>query len=150
MIPKTTLIKLISTQMLFALILLVTTVTAQNPKAVAGAQYHLKCGNAYAAQEKWHRALAEYDQALVMNDRNAAAYDARGLTWLALEDFGMALRDFDKAIKLAPDLAAAYAHRGQALLAKSHSRDAERAFARTRKLKPEPNVLGALHGNARQ
>ena len=144
MIPKTTLIRLFATPMLFVLILLVTTVTAQNPKAVAGAQYHLKRGNDYAAQEKWQRAIAEYDEALVMNARNATAYNARGLAWLALKDHGLALRDFKQAIKLAPDFAAAYAWRGQTLSAQNKKPEAERDFARSRELKAQAHTLSVL------
>ena len=50
MFTQTNLIKFAATQILFVLILLVDA-TAQNPKAVAGAQYHLKRGNDYYAQE---------------------------------------------------------------------------------------------------
>jgi tetratricopeptide (TPR) repeat protein len=133
MFSQTKLIKFAATQTLFVLILLVDA-TAQNPKAVAGAQYHLKRGNDYAAREKWQHAIAEYDEALVMDGKNAAAYDARGLTWLALEDVGMALRDFNRGLKLTPDNPTLYAHRGQAWQAQGKPREAERDFARHREL----------------
>jgi tetratricopeptide (TPR) repeat protein len=147
--PKSTLIKLVTTQF-FCMLILLGTATAQNLKAQSGAQYHLKRGNAYAAQEKWQHAIAEYDQALNMDSHNAAAYDARGLAWLALKDSGLALKDFKQAIKLAPAYAEAYLHRGQALLAQGKGREAERDFARSNELKSQSNTLAALPGSGRR
>lgn len=134
MITPTTLIKPISTQILFALTLLVTTVTAQNPKAVAGAQYHLKRGNDYAAQKQWQQAIAEYKQAQALDPQNAALYNASGLACVGLAEFPRAAWYFSAAIRLNPTYAEAYANCGLAHLRQGQTVHASKDFAKSQAL----------------
>ena len=111
-------------------LLTLTTVTAPAQPSTAAARFYAQRGQERHAQGKWKQAIADYDRVLAIEPRNAAVFNARGLTWLALEDYGLALRDFNQAIKLAPDFAAAYAHRGRARLQQKQEAKAARDFAK--------------------
>lgn len=129
MFTKTIFATFIAAQTLFALLIL-TTATARAQTSTAAARFYAQRGNARYASEKWEQAIADYDTALSIDPRNAAGFNARGLTWLALKDYGLAIRDFNQAIKLAPDFAAAYANRGLARLRQGREAKASQDFAR--------------------
>lgn len=82
----------------------------------------LKRGNAALEQEKFDRAITEFTEAIRLDPKNAAAYNARGLArWkkdAAEEHFGRSVHeasaDFSKAIELDPDQAQYYVNRAAA------------------------------------
>lgn len=128
MFTKTTIATFITAQALFALLILATA-TAQAQTTTAAARFYAQRGNERYAQDKLEQAIADYDTALAIDPRNAAVFNARGLTWLALKDYGLAIRDLNQAIKLAPDFAAAYANRGLARLRQGREAKASQDFA---------------------
>ena len=85
---------------------------------------YLNRGQSYLDIFEMGRALADFDQAIVLNPALAAAYDGRGLVYRFHPD--RAIVDFDEAIRLDPNDAKAYVDRGAAYRAK---RDTERAVA---------------------
>ncbi len=130
MFTKTIFATFIAAQVLFALLILTTATAQAQTSTTAGARFYAHRGNARHAGEKWEKAIADYDRALAIEPRNAAVFNARGLTWLALKDYGLAIRDFNQAIRLAPDFAAAYANRGLARLRQGRETKASQDFAR--------------------
>jgi tetratricopeptide (TPR) repeat protein len=130
MVTKNIFATLIAAPILCALLLLTTaTALAQTP-TTAGVRFYTQRGHERHAQGKWQQAIADFDRALAIEPRNAALFNARGLTWLALKDYGLAVRDFNQALKLAPDCAMAYAHRGLARLRQGREAKAAADFAR--------------------
>lgn len=120
----------IAAPILCALLILTTATALAQTATTAGARFYAQRGHERHAQGKWHQAIADFDRALIIEPRNAALFNARGLTWLALEDYGLAVRDFNQALKLAPDWALAYAHRGLARLRQGREAKATEDFAR--------------------
>ena len=130
MFTKTTIATFIATQTLFLLFSL-TPVTAQAQTSTAAqASFYANRGQARYASGKWEQAIADFDTALIIDPRNAAIFNARGLTWLAMKDYGLAIRDFNQAIKLAPEFATAYANRGLTRLQQGREAKASEDFAR--------------------
>ncbi len=60
-------------------------------------------------------ALAEYDQAILINANDPNSHIGRGDVYRALGDLARALADFDEAIRLGPALPRAYTSRGRLL-----------------------------------
>jgi tetratricopeptide (TPR) repeat protein len=58
------------------------------------------------------QAIADYDQAIALDPKYAAAYNNRGAAYYAQGEYKLAIADFSKAIELAPDDPAAYNNRG--------------------------------------
>jgi tetratricopeptide (TPR) repeat protein len=74
---------------------------------------------AYYDKGDFDHAIADYNQAILLNSTNGAAYYNRGLAYSALKDFEHAIADYGQAIALEPKFAASYYHsRGQAYTAK--------------------------------
>jgi tetratricopeptide (TPR) repeat protein/S1-C subfamily serine protease len=57
-------------------------------------------------------AIADYDQAIVLNPKNAGAYFNRGIAKYDLGNEQAAIADYDRAIVLSPKLSEAYVNRG--------------------------------------
>jgi len=94
------------------------------PKGHAAAYYNR--GNANAAKGDSAAAIADYDEALKLDPKNARALANRGTAHSEKGDTDAALADFDAALKLDRRLGSAYFNRANALAAKG---DAERAIA---------------------
>ncbi|WP_299623492.1 tetratricopeptide repeat protein, partial [Pelagibius sp.] len=62
--------------------------------------------------EQFEKAVADYDKAIELDPKYAAAYNNRGNAHDDLEQFEKAVADYDKAIELDPKYAAAYNNRG--------------------------------------
>src|SRR5690242_3218532 len=60
------------------------------------------------------RAIADCDEAIRLNPKDADAYVNRGSSHAAMRDYDRAIADFDAAIRLNPALAMAYNNRGVA------------------------------------
>ena len=83
-------------------------------------------GSAYQAKGNNDRAIADYDEAIRLDPKNARAYNDRGIAYHAKGNNDRAIADYDEAIRLDPKYAFAYYHRGYAYKAKG---DNERAIA---------------------
>lgn len=94
------------------------------PKGHAAAYYNR--GNAHAAKGDSAAAIADYDEALKLDPKNARALANRGTARSEKGDAEGAIADFDAALKTDPRLASAYFNRANALAAKG---DADRAIA---------------------
>ncbi|MGB9365341.1 MAG: tetratricopeptide repeat protein [Xanthobacteraceae bacterium] len=94
------------------------------PKGRADAYYNR--GNAHSAKGDLTAAIADYDEAIKLDPKNARALTNRGTAHSEKGDAEAALADFDEAIKRDPRFAAAYFNRANAYAAKG---DADRAIA---------------------
>ena len=66
------------------------------------------------AKKEYDKAIADYDQAIRLDPKYAAAYHNRGLAWYAKKEYDKAIADYDEAIRLDPKYAVAYDNRGDA------------------------------------
>ena len=89
------------------------------PKGHAAAYYNR--GNANSAMGDFAAAIADYDEALKLDPKNALAFANRGTAHSEKGDAGAAIADFDEAIKRDPRLASAYFNRANALAAKGEA-----------------------------
>jgi tetratricopeptide (TPR) repeat protein len=76
----------------------------------------MKRGTCYYARHNIERAIADYDQALRLDSKNAAAYDNRGTALDARGDWEDALKDYNESMRLNPRNADVYINRGTVLL----------------------------------
>ena len=60
------------------------------------------------------KSIADYDKAIQLDPKYAAAYNNRGIAHYARGELDNAITDFVKALQLRPDFAAAYNNRGLA------------------------------------
>jgi lipoprotein NlpI len=86
------------------------------PKGRAGAYYNR--GNAYAQKGEHDKAIADFDEAIKLNPKNASAYNNRGSSHSESGDADAAIADFDAAIKINRRYASAYINRANAYAAK--------------------------------
>ncbi|MEJ0077415.1 MAG: tetratricopeptide repeat protein [Alphaproteobacteria bacterium] len=89
------------------------------PKGRAAAYYNR--GNASAAKGDSAAAIADYDEALKLEPKNARALANRGTAHSEKGDADAAIADFDEAIKRDPRLASAYFNRANAYAAKGET-----------------------------
>lgn len=94
------------------------------PKGHAAAYYNR--GNANAAKGDPAAAIADYDEAIKLDPKNARALANRGTAHSEKGDADAAIADFDEAIKRDPRLASAYFNRANIVAAKG---EADRAVA---------------------
>ncbi|MHB8845375.1 MAG: tetratricopeptide repeat protein [Nitrospirota bacterium] len=100
-------------------------------------------GLAYQALNDADKAIADFSNALELDDRNQDALVNRGTSFLIRREFGRAQQDFSKAIELNPRNAAAYSGRARTF-AEAGSHD--RALADLAKLlELEPRNVAALY-----
>src|SRR5215212_9148435 len=96
----------------------------QKPRGRAVAHYNR--GNAYAAKGDQAAALADYDEAIKLDPKNAPALTNRGTAHSEKGETDAALADFNAALKLNPRFASAYFNRANVYAAKG---EADRAIA---------------------
>jgi lipoprotein NlpI len=82
-------------------------------------------GLAYNAKGDSDRAIADYNEAIRLDPKDAAAYNSRSIAYNAKGDFDRAIADYNQAIQLDPN-AARYFNRGYSYNAKG---DFDRAIA---------------------
>jgi lipoprotein NlpI len=83
-------------------------------------------GNAYYAKGDNDNAIADYNQAIQLNPKDAAAFNNRGSAYFAKGNSDHAIADYSQAIQINPRDVGAYNNRGNAYYAKG---DHERAIA---------------------
>jgi tetratricopeptide (TPR) repeat protein len=83
-------------------------------------------GSAYQAKGNDDRAIADYDEAIQLDPKNARAYNNRGIAYHAKGNNDRAIADYDEAIRVDPKYAFAYFTRGLAYHAKGNN---DRAIA---------------------
>ena len=94
-------------------------------------------GKAYLSKGDDDRAFADYNQAIKLDPKYAAAYSNRGSAYELKGDYDRAFEDYSQAITLNPKSASAYTSRG---LAYERKGDYDRAIADyTEAVKLEPN-----------
>jgi lipoprotein NlpI len=91
----------------------------QKPKARGVAFYNR--GNAYVLKGDHDKAVADFDEALKIEPKNASIYNNRANARNDKGEGDAAMADFDAAIKANPRYAAAYFNRGNALAAKGET-----------------------------
>lgn len=96
----------------------------QKPRARAAAYYNR--GNAHAAKGDQGAAIADYDESIRLEPKNALALNNRGTAHSEKGDSDAALADFGAAIKFNPRFASAYFNRANAYAANG---EADRAIA---------------------
>jgi len=69
-------------------------------------------GNGYQIIKDFHRAIADYDQAIESNPKDPIIFNNRGIAYGNEGDNDRAIADFTEAIRLDPNFAEALAHRG--------------------------------------
>src|SRR5262247_2023572 len=72
------------------------------------ASYFNSRGLAYRTKGDFDRAIADFDEAIRLEPKNALLFNARGVAYSAKRDYGRAMADFDEAIRLEPKGAAAF------------------------------------------
>jgi len=87
----------------------------QKPKARGIAFYNR--GNAYVQKGDHDKGIADFDEALKLDPKNASIYNNRGNARSDKGESDAAMADFEAAIKINPRYAAAYFNRGNALAA---------------------------------
>jgi lipoprotein NlpI len=83
------------------------------------------------------RAMADYNQAIVLDPNNALAYNDRGNVWADRADFTRAIADYDKAVQLDPSYLKAYNNRGVARFVEGDWAAAGTDFAHSHALGPK-------------
>jgi tetratricopeptide (TPR) repeat protein len=71
-------------------------------------------GVEYELKKDFEHAIADHDQAIKVDPKNAVAYMNRGNTDIAKQDYTRAIADYDQAVKLNPKYAEAFFNRGMA------------------------------------
>ncbi len=75
--------------------------TAQNPQE--GALFYFNSGQSWAEKKEYDQAVTDYDQAIRIDPKNAAAFSHRGTAWLNMTENDKAIKDIDEAIRLDPN-----------------------------------------------
>ncbi len=91
----------------------------------------------HKAKGDWDRALADYDEAIKREPKNAVVRNNRGLAFHAKGDFDRAISDFSEAIKLDAKYAAAVLNRANAWRGKHDLNQAKEDLEAALKLNPQ-------------
>ena len=70
------------------------------------------------AQAEYGKAIADYNEAIRLDPKDASAFYNRGHAWSDQEEYDRAIPDYSQAIRLDPKDDAAYRNRGEAWSAK--------------------------------
>jgi lipoprotein NlpI len=80
---------------------------------VTGAHAYYNHGIAYQSKNDYDRAIADFDQTITLDPKDAVAYYSRGIAYKAKGDLDRAIADFDRAIAINPKYMAPYFSRGR-------------------------------------
>jgi len=97
---------------------------------------HVRAGYAYARVGVFDFAIEHFDQAIALDGKSAAAYDARARVWRDWGLMGLALADAARAIYFAPRSAAPHNTRGTILTLLGRCESARAAYGRALELDP--------------
>ena len=101
-------------------------------------------------RKEYDLALADYNEAIRLDQNSAHVYNNRGLIYLAKKDFDRAIADYDRALRLDPKYVLVHNNRGNAWMFK---RDYAKAFADyTEAIRLDPKLAMAYNnrGNVRR
>jgi tetratricopeptide (TPR) repeat protein len=93
-------------------------------------------GVEYGGKGENDRAIADHDQAIKLDPKNALAFNNRGNVYGTKGDNDRAIADYDQAIKLNPKYAAAFYNRGIAKKKKADLAGGDADIAQARQLQP--------------
>jgi tetratricopeptide (TPR) repeat protein len=105
-------------------------------------------GRADASKGDYDRAIANFNEAIQLNPRNALVFFSRGIVYAKKRDYDRAITDFSEVIRLDPKDAVAFRNRGDAY---SSKRDDDRAIAdynQAIQLNPKDAVAFRDRGNS--
>lgn len=128
--------------------------TAQLKKSPKHAQTYVKRGDEYFLLNEFDKAVADYNQALQLDNTLDAAYFGRGLALgrAGLVDEG--IRDLSEYIKRNPDSSLAYTKRGIRKLWRGDAESAEQDFIAALKINPKNaeahDDLGVIHATRKE
>lgn len=104
-------------------------------------------GGAYLDKGDLDRAIADYDQAIVLDPAHADAYNGRGRAYWTKGDKDKALPDYERAIQINPRHAAAYNNRGLVRAAKGEASRAVDDYDEAIRIEPRHRFAHNNRGN---
>jgi tetratricopeptide (TPR) repeat protein len=114
------------------------------------AQGHFQQGEAYVAEKKYERAIAEYTKAIALNPEDAAFYRHRGIAYYILRDYKLAILDTTESLRLDPSQRDSFSLRSLAHLDSGNTSEAIRDCSRAIELDPQDAVSFYTRGRAYQ
>ncbi len=75
-------------------------------------EIHNDAGLSFLDQERFRKAIAEFDEAIRLDPQSTEAHNLRGRAYIGLDQFERAIDDFDTSIRLDPESIEAYINRG--------------------------------------
>jgi tetratricopeptide (TPR) repeat protein len=109
-------------------------VIQETVKNLAAAYYYR--GAAHVAKRDFDRAIADYNQAIVINPTEADYLNARAGAYEGKNDLARAMADYDKAIQLNPKSVYAYNNRGASFQRKGDFARASADYGEVTRLQP--------------
>ncbi|NJM95654.1 MAG: tetratricopeptide repeat protein [Acaryochloridaceae cyanobacterium CSU_5_19] len=116
------------------------------PQAEERSSWSVELGYLFAAGADYRSAIAQYDQALALNPKEAEVWYSRGV---ALGDWGHQedeIASYDKALLLKPDQAQAWTNRGDALFHLGRYEEAIASYDKALALQPNISSIWANRG----
>jgi len=101
-------------------------VAKPNKAALDPATIYFYRGNAYGKKKEYDRAIADFNQALLLNPKYAKAFNNRGLVYSYKNEYDRAIADFNQALQLNPKNAEFFSNRG---IAYNNKKEYDRAIA---------------------
>jgi tetratricopeptide (TPR) repeat protein len=93
-------------------------------------------GVAYAVNQQYDRAIADFDQAIRLTPHYSHFYNNRGIAFTEKGQYDRAIQDFDQAIRLTPNFAVPFQNRGRAFRMKGQKAQADADFTKAGQLNP--------------
>jgi tetratricopeptide (TPR) repeat protein len=108
-----------------------------NKSALDPAAIYFHRGNAYNKKGEYDRAIADFNQAIQLNPKDAKAFNNRGNAYDEKGEYNRAIADFNEALKLNPKDAGAFNNRGSSYHKKGEYNRAAADFNEALKLNPK-------------